>query len=100
MHVYLRNGKLCLNISECPALEPPQDGSVSITLGANAVEVATYSCNKGFMIRGLETRTCNSGTWTGLAPLCLANGKYVYMSTDKIKKNVECKIVNIFTHPF
>ena len=44
------------------------------------------------MIRGLETRTCNSGTWTGLAPLCLANGKYVYMGTDKIKKIFECKV--------
>ena len=33
--------------------------------------VANYSCDAGFVINGVPTRTCGStGAWTGVAPTC------------------------------
>ena len=48
----------------------PENGQVSVgevTFGS----VATYSCDDGFILNGIATRTCTSdGTWSGDNPSC------------------------------
>ncbi|HET7538646.1 MAG TPA: hypothetical protein VFK05_02205 [Polyangiaceae bacterium] len=59
-------------IANCPALASPTGGTVdapTLTFGATA----TYSCNAGYTISGMATRTCQpDGTWSGTAPTCAA----------------------------
>ena len=63
----------------CPALTPPDNGTVSISSGVNYLSVgstATYSCDPGYALLGSTTRTCEDpdrdsvGTWTGSMPNC------------------------------
>eukprot|EP01052_Picozoa_sp_SAG31_P016687 SAG31_NODE_1114_length_9852_cov_2.761509_7_plen_823_part_00 len=50
----------------CPGLEGPAHGRVQV-----AGYTATYFCNSGYQIEGLQTRQClPSGVWTGMAPSC------------------------------
>ena len=54
----------------CPALTPPDNGTVSISSGVN------YSCDQGHALLGSTTRTCEDpdrdsvGTWTGSVATC------------------------------
>ena len=66
----------------CPALTPPDNGTVSISSGVNYLSVgstATYSCDPGYALLGSTTRTCEDpdrdsvGTWTGSMPNCQGN---------------------------
>ena len=63
----------------CPALTPPDNGTVSISSGVNYLSVgstATYSCDPGHALLGSTTRTCEDpdrdsvGTWTGSVATC------------------------------
>jgi CUB/sushi domain-containing protein len=61
-------------VANCPALSGPAGGTVSaptLTYGSTA----TYSCNMGYTMSGMSTRTCQPGgstmgTWSGTAPTC------------------------------
>jgi hypothetical protein len=57
----------------CPALTAPANGSVTAAVGVED-EVATYSCEGGFVLTGnggASTRVCQSdGTWSGSDPSC------------------------------
>ena len=64
---------LCMNFfltGGCPALDDPANGMVtwtSLTTGG----VATYECDRGFVLVGQVTRTCQSDSeWSGEAPTC------------------------------
>ena len=61
---------------DCGDLLDPADGQVSVS-GTTTGGVATYSCNQGYGLTGLSTRTCGTdGVWNGTAPTC---GKNNYM---------------------
>ena len=57
-------------IGTCSYLSSPSYGRVSVTtddIGGRA----NYTCNSGFRLVGLSTRTCLSdGTWSGSEPIC------------------------------
>ena len=58
----------------CPDLPSPSNGRVVLsgsTLSSNAI----YSCNRGFILVGVNRRVCQvDGTWSGEAPTC--NSEY------------------------
>ena len=68
----------------CPALPDIDNGVVSWT-GLSPGDVATYTCDSGFIIVGDPTRNCtNIGTWSGEEPTCerkLPSPLHVYCCT-------------------
>lgn len=55
----------------CPNLSVPLNGSIHYSNGNNYDSTATYSCDKGYVLKGNKTRTCtNSGMWDGSEPTC------------------------------
>ena len=61
---------LSLVEAQCTALENPNNGVVTTT-GQRPGDLASYSCNEGYIIQGDDTRVCqNSGEWSGDAPTC------------------------------
>ena len=60
----------------CPSLSLT-NGMISYsdpTLGVGSV--VTYSCDTGYTLNGVMTRTCQSGgTWSGSAPTCEGEGE-------------------------
>lgn len=54
----------------CPNLNAPTNGQVYVS-GNTPSFNATYACNSGYVLEGLQTRTCLSdGQWSGQAPIC------------------------------
>ncbi|XP_019850306.1 PREDICTED: sushi, von Willebrand factor type A, EGF and pentraxin domain-containing protein 1-like isoform X2 [Amphimedon queenslandica] len=54
----------------CVKLSNPANGNVQQT-GTVLGSRATYSCNKGFVLVGIEKRVCSrNGKWSGEAPIC------------------------------
>ena len=54
----------------CPTLPGIPNGGVSWT-GLNPDDIATYTCDPGFVLEGSPTRMCGSdGTWSGVEPSC------------------------------
>ncbi|XP_062518038.1 sushi, von Willebrand factor type A, EGF and pentraxin domain-containing protein 1-like isoform X5 [Corticium candelabrum] len=49
----------------CPELRDPAHGEVNV-----AYNVATYSCDRGYQLKGDKKRTCSYGRWTGSQPRC------------------------------
>ena len=65
-----------LPISDCGALASPADGSVITPTGTEFGDIATYSCNMGYNLNGVETVTCQAdATWTQTPPICDIVGK-------------------------
>ena len=59
-----------ISIALCPSLTDPANGMVMWT-GLNPGSTATYTCDEGFELNGVETRTCQSdGTWSDVPPTC------------------------------
>ena len=73
-----------LSIVMCPELPDIDNGMVSWT-GLAPGDVATYTCDSGFILVGDATRICtNIGTWSGEEPTCerkLLSSLYVYCCT-------------------
>ena len=61
-----------LTVVDCSTLENPINGVVTFantTFGS----VATYSCNRGFVLDGNKTRVCQEdGLWSYEAPECFS----------------------------
>ncbi len=54
----------------CDPLMDIRSGKVVLT-GTTVGSTATYSCNKGYVLFGEQTRTCQySGQWSGEEPYC------------------------------
>ncbi|KAH3725835.1 hypothetical protein DPMN_051686 [Dreissena polymorpha] len=68
---YIANGNRTRCDYSYGALTSPAGGTVSTTATITG-GVATYACNPGFILNGVNTRTCvlNSG-WSNTAPTCL-----------------------------
>ena len=53
------------------------------------MHTATYNCNSGFFLVGVETRTCEAdGLWTGVPPQCIGKS----MMATYIKILYDCAI--------
>ncbi|XP_064399465.1 CUB and sushi domain-containing protein 3-like isoform X2 [Halichondria panicea] len=54
----------------CPSVRSPNNGVVRVTT-YNVNGRATYTCNTGYRLSGLSSRTCSSsGSWSGSNPSC------------------------------
>ncbi len=62
---------VCMTVAvDCGTLPNPSNGFVNLittTLGSPA----SYSCDLGFQLRGVEVRICvETGVWSDQAPIC------------------------------
>lgn len=56
---------------DCGALSNPTNGAVSTASGTTYTNVASYTCNAGYVRSGSASRTCQAdGTWSSTAPTC------------------------------
>ena len=57
-------------VVDCGNLQNPRFGRVVLT-GTTFGSTATYSCQRGYILVGGSTRTCQAnGQWSGQAPVC------------------------------
>ncbi len=57
-------------VIDCGQLRDIRNGRVVLT-GTTVGSTATYSCNKGYILIGQETRTCQvTGEWNAKEPFC------------------------------
>ena len=62
--------RLTLPTGLCADLSSPSNGNVSVTT-YEVGGTATYICDGGFELLGMQDRTClSNGTWSGLEPIC------------------------------
>ena len=62
----------CSIAIQCPNLQGPPNGVVTLTEDTSVFSVAMYSCNFGYMIDRESNRTCQiNGKWTGSQPFCV-----------------------------
>ena len=66
----------------CPKLSDPAYGEVTV-----AYDVATYSCQYGYKLKGDKKRTCSYGVWSGSQPRC-----------EKCKNHLTHVVVNCITY--
>ncbi|KAL4239544.1 CUB and sushi domain-containing protein 3 [Mactra antiquata] len=63
------------SLIDCGGLGNPTNGLVDISSGTTYGQVATYSCNSGYVVNGASSRTCGSGgTWSSSPPTCVIEG--------------------------
>ena len=54
----------------CPDLTAPDNGEVVVN-GTSPGDTATYSCNTGLELEGVDTVTCeDDGVWSAGPPVC------------------------------
>ena len=54
---------------QCPALDNPPNGEVTLSNNNSAFSVATYRCDFGYIIGDVTSRTCQvDGSWSGSEP--------------------------------
>ena len=65
-----------LSLIDCGTLPNPDNGGVSYSNGVTTYqEVATFTCDAGYILTGVVTRTClASGNWDGSSPVCVIKG--------------------------
>ena len=78
--IHKKNSKLLTLIShsffqnrpvDCGPLTNPDNGRVDTPQGTTFNQVATYSCNNGYLLVGNMTRVCQvDGRWSGTDPFC------------------------------
>ena len=57
---------------QCSNLTNPSNGQVDTSNGTLIGDTATYSCNAGYTLIGVEERYCKfDGSWSDSAPQCL-----------------------------
>ena len=68
---------------DCGTLTNPENGQVNFTdttLGADA----TYTCDEGFPLEGVDTRTCEAdGEWSDSEPKCESGIHIIILHTFK-----------------
>lgn len=77
------------SVAQCPGLDTPANGNIETT-GMDFWDTATYSCNRGFILVGVDTRTCQAnGAWSGNPAFCTCKC-YVGNRTDTLHVLVDC----------
>ena len=65
----------------CPDLTKPTNGIVTMT-GNSVGDTATYSCETGYVVVGVETLACeDDGAWSDPPPVCVS---VVGMTNNKL----------------
>ncbi|XP_052811571.1 neurogenic locus notch homolog protein 1-like [Mya arenaria] len=60
------------SIDDCGPLTNPLNGQVLTVDGTEYQDTAVYSCNQGYKINGVDTRTCmDGGQWSASPPTCV-----------------------------
>ena len=68
----------------CPDLTAPANGQVVVN-GMTPGDTATYSCDMGFELDGVETVTCgDNGAWSARPPVCRREFRFLFFTTDGI----------------
>ena len=58
-------------VIDCGGLPDPPNGEVNLDEGTMFGSRALYSCNEGFVLNGVTTRTCEAtGIWSDSEPTC------------------------------
>ena len=58
-------------VIQCPDLTNITNGLVDTSGGKSYKCTAVYTCNTGFVLNGMTTRTCQgNGAWSGAEPTC------------------------------
>ena len=58
-------------VVDCGTLADPANGRARHTAGTTFGQTATYSCNTGYNLVGVNTRACEAtGVWSGSTPTC------------------------------
>ena len=69
---------MCSVGTNCGSLTSPANGSVDLSEGTLVNASVSYSCDEGFNLRGVDSRTClSSGNWTGSEPECISKYRYI-----------------------
>ena len=64
-----------LALIDCGPLTSPANGVVSYP-ATTYTETATYSCDTGYYVNGVTTRTCQANsTWSEVEPTCEKKGR-------------------------
>ena len=58
------------DVFDCGDLLDPANGEVDTSGGTLEGAVATYSCNVGYTINGVDSRTCTAQGWSDKEPTC------------------------------
>ena len=57
-------------VNDCGSLDNPANGQVTISPNTLQDSVAMYSCDVGYNLNGMESRTCLNSGWEGEAATC------------------------------
>ena len=57
-------------VFDCGPLFDPENGEVDTRSGTKEGDVATYSCFRGYTIKGVTSRTCTGDGWSDNEPTC------------------------------
>ena len=69
----------CQKLVNCSVPTSPADGSVTYS-GLGFEATANYTCNSGYNLVGLSSRTCQSDSmWSGVKPTCEYAGMSFYI---------------------
>ena len=67
-----------LNTTDCGSLTSIDNGNIAYSSGTTYLSVASFSCNPGYTISSIITRTCMANeTWSNDTPHCSINGKFI-----------------------
>ena len=59
------------SVVDCGSLMDPSNGHVSTSSGTTFGSIATYTCDTGYTLSGINERTCGAdGNWTSFEPVC------------------------------
>ena len=70
MLIFDYSPSVSVTVVNCGFLTNPSNGAVSTSSGTTFNQVATYSCDSGYMISGAATRTCQITGWSLAPPTC------------------------------
>ena len=73
--MYIRELLLCcIDVSEsCSNLQAPRNGEITITEDG---QLALFSCNRGYTMRGSSVLKCINGKWNSSPPSCKAISRF------------------------
>ena len=80
----LFGGPNCSYTDHCKRLTNPVNGQVQQPTTIVEGSIAVYTCNSGYILNGVSSRTCRSGLWTNSAPICACK----LFNFLKLKKSV------------
>ena len=81
----------------CGTLSNPANGQVTHTAGTTFGQTATYSCNSGYSLVGVNNRTCQAtGVWFGTAPTCQGVLSYFFIHDKPVCNHIGCLAWQIF----